>query len=75
MTTLMRVSAARFHALGTTGGLCSGRGKGPSGHSVCADRTPLSFSYMLTESLDVVVHYSARTDRVLIFGVYGPSVK
>ncbi len=51
------------------------QGKGPSGHSVDVDRTPLSFSYMLTESLDVVVHYSARTDRVLIFGVYGPSVK
>lgn len=65
----------RIYPFSFTGGLCCGRGKGPSGHSVDADRTPLSFSYMLTESLNVVVQYSARTDRVPIFGVYDLPVK
>jgi hypothetical protein len=57
-----------------TGGLACGRGKGPSDHSVCADRTPLSFSYLI-ESMDVVVHYLTTTLGGLIFGVFYLLVK
>jgi len=32
------------HPSWSAGGLCCGRGKGPSGHTVWIDRTPLSFS-------------------------------
>lgn len=49
------------------------RGKGPSGHSVCVDRTPLSFSYILAVPLGVVVQYSAHTTEMRILGAYLPS--
>ena len=51
------------------------QGKGPSGHTVWIDRTPLSFSYVLVESMNVVVHDSICTVGVLIFGVSRPPVK
>ncbi len=64
MVLLMAVTTARLYAWNDRGGLCCGREKGPSGHSVNPDRTPLSFSYtsyIPAESSDLVVQYSAHT--------------
>ena len=51
------------------------RNTNPSSSRCWANRTPLSFSCILAESKDVVVHYSTRTIGVHIFGVYCPPVK
>ena len=52
------------------------RNMNPSSSHCWANRTPLSFSCILAESIDVVIHYSTGTTiGVLIFGVYCPPVK
>ncbi len=46
------------------------REKNPSDPFCWTQGTPLSFSCILAESMDVVVQYSARTERTDIYGVY-----